>query len=127
MKMLTRRSPYAVTALAAAIALGASCDTQKPDNPPPLKRFALRGQVVLLIPEMQRVVVQHDAIVGWSGAGNMQYPIAEPAELAKLSVGDQIRGVVFVQDLRYWLGEIEVVGRGSEADKSIPSPANRAN
>jgi Cu/Ag efflux protein CusF len=80
------------------------------EAPAPVKRFPLGGEVTLLIPALQRVVIRHDAVEDWSAAAtNMEYPVNDPAEMAKLSLGDRIRGVVFVQGPQYWLGEIEVI------------------
>ncbi|MBY0502726.1 MAG: copper-binding protein [Bryobacteraceae bacterium] len=62
---------------------------------------------------MNRIVVRHEAVEGWSAATNMEYPIDEAVDIASLSVGDEIRGVVFVQGARYWLGEIEVTSRST--------------
>ena len=64
---------------------------------------------MLLIPSMQRIVIRHDAIEGWSSATNMEYPVRDSTVLQKLKVGDQIRAIVFVQHPSYWLGEIEIV------------------
>jgi hypothetical protein len=47
----------------------------------------------------------------------MEYPIAEPAEIAKLHVGDRIQAVLFVRGNQYWLGEIEVIVSPSKDPK----------
>jgi hypothetical protein len=58
---------------------------------------------------MRKIVVRHDAVEGWSPASNMEYPVDDLDKIKRLSVGDQIRAVVFVQGTKYWLGEIEVI------------------
>jgi Cu/Ag efflux protein CusF len=58
---------------------------------------------------MQRIVVRHDAIEGLRDASNFEFPVRDSKDMEGLSVGDEIRAVVFVQGRKYWLGEIEVV------------------
>jgi Cu/Ag efflux protein CusF len=41
-------------------------------------------------------------------AMNMDYPVKDPAELAKLHPKDRVAATVFVQGLDYWIGEIQV-------------------
>ena len=109
----------AVSALVtAAMSFWVGCSESKPDDKSaPVKQFPLRGEVIQLIPTMERIVVSHDAIEGWSAASNMGYPVRDLKEIEKLSVGNQIRAVVFIQGPKYWLGEIEVVStkRGGAA------------
>ena len=101
----------AVSALVtAAMSFWAGCSESKPDDKSaPVKQFPLRGEVIQIIPTMERIVVSHDAIKGWSAASNMGYPVRDVKEIEKLSIGNQSRAVVFVPGPEYWLAEIEVV------------------
>lgn len=107
------------------IILAVGCTERKQtEEPGTMRRFPLRGEVLLLIPSMDRVVIRHGAIEGWSTGGNMEYPVKDRKALDMLSVGDQIRAVVFVQDPSYWLGEIEVLstGKGPRSDAPVDRP-----
>ena len=96
--------------LIVALSFYAACSQQQQDESAhTVKRFPMRGEVTLLIPSMQRVVVRHETIEGWSLAANMEYAVRDPKILEKLAVGDQIRAAIFVLGRSYWLGEIEVV------------------
>jgi len=79
-----------------------------------IQKYALSGEVTILIPEMQRAVVRHGNIDGWLSATNLEYPVRDAADFAKLQVGDQITATVFAQDSEYWLGTIAVVQRSSK-------------
>lgn len=82
-----------------------SCSTPPPTN----KSFPLEGEVTLLVPDLNRVVVRHGRIEGWSSGTNMEYPVKDPAVIGRLSVGNQIRAVVQVAGSQYWLSKIEVI------------------
>jgi len=104
------RSSLLCALLAVAISLWAGCNEAKQDDTiAPVERFPLRGEVTLLLPDMQRIVVRHDAIEGLRDASNFEFPVRDSKDMEGLSVGEEIRAVVFVQGRKYWLGEIEVV------------------
>jgi Cu/Ag efflux protein CusF len=99
--VLSRR---ACLSIAAALGL-AACSKQKPAAP--VKRYKMTGEVKRLEPERQIAVVQHDEIEGWMEPMTMEFPVKSKTEFAKLAEGKRIRAVVEVQDLDYWLTEIE--------------------
>jgi Cu/Ag efflux protein CusF len=91
------------------ISLWSGCGEHKQDDSALVpRRFPLTGEVTQVVPGLQRVVIRHGAIEGWSGAANMGYPVRDLKELEKLSVGDEIRAVVFLDGSDYWLGQIQV-------------------
>ena len=98
--------------LAAVFLFSASCSSQP--RLTGIRKYALSGEVMILVPGMQRAVVRHGDIDGWLSATNLEYPVRDAADFAKLQVGDQITATVFVQDSEYWLGTIAVVHRSSE-------------
>ena len=53
-------------------------------------------------------VIQHERIEGWMEAMTMEFPVADPAEYAKLKEGATIRARVNVNDAFFWLSEITV-------------------
>ena len=52
-------------------------------------------------------VIKHDTIEGWMEAMTMEFPVRDKAEFAKLGEGKRIRATVHVQDLDYWLSDIQ--------------------
>jgi protein SCO1 len=73
------------------------------------KRYEVRGEVVQLDAAKRVATIKHEEIVGWMDAMTMSFPVTEPTEWDKLSVGAQIRATLFVNDDGFHLGEIEVL------------------
>ena len=71
-----------------------------------IKRYELRGEVKRLEPD-NIAVIQHEKIGDWMGAMTMQFPVKDAAEFAKLRPQERIKATVFVQDLQFWVGEIQ--------------------
>jgi protein SCO1/2 len=84
----------------------AGCASEK-KNDAPIKRYSVRGQVLRLEPQRELAVIKHEKIEGWMEAMTMEFPVRDKAEFAKLAEGKHIRATVFVQDLDYWIGEIQ--------------------
>jgi hypothetical protein len=101
---------FARRVLVPVLLLGLLFSSSCSDTPPftGIRRYALSGEVLILIPGSKRAVVKHGQIDGWMGATTLEYPVKETADWAKLHVGDQITGTVFVQDPEYWLADIVV-------------------
>jgi protein SCO1/2 len=93
-----------VLLLAALLAMSCS---RAPD-PVPQERYPLTGEVISVDPKTQTALIKHEEIKGWMDAMTMEFPIKEKAEFEKLKPGDRITGTVFVHDLDYRLGEIQV-------------------
>ena len=74
----------------------------------PVKRYELDGVVVSLDPQGHIAKIDAKKIEGYMEAMTMEYPVKDPTEFAALHVGDHIAATVFVQDLNYWIGEIQV-------------------
>lgn len=73
----------------------------------PIQTYTLRGEVRRLEPARMTAVIKHEAIEGWMEAMTMEFPVRDKAEFAKLAEGKRIRAKVNVQDLDYWLTEIQ--------------------
>jgi len=74
-----------------------------------LEVYDIHGEIVRILPDELVVVVKHDEIVGWMNAMTMEFPVADPADINRLSEGDLIDAKVHVRDLDYRLAEIRVV------------------
>ena len=80
-------------------------------------RYKLTGDVVSLDQQTQTANIKGDKIEGWMEAMTMEYPVRDKAEFAKLAVGDRISATVFVDDVKYHIGEIQVTGKAAAAPK----------
>ena len=94
--------------LLAGLAMLAACAKK-----PPEKRYKLTGDVVSLDPKTQTANIKGDKIEGWMEAMTMEYPVRDKAEFAKLAVGDRISATVFVEDVKYYIGDIRVTGKAA--------------
>ena len=75
----------------------------------PIRRYELNGQVLRLdtTGTIPIATIKHEAIGDWMGAMTMDFPVKDPADLAKMKVGAPVHGTVFVQGLRSWVGEVK--------------------
>ena len=92
--------------LLAAIGFLAAC-ARKSDGP--LNRFALRGEVLRLDPKVRAATLKHEKIEGFMEAMTMDFPVKDPAEFAKLAVGQRITATVVQRpsDYEYWIENIQ--------------------
>jgi Cu/Ag efflux protein CusF len=72
----------------------------------PLRRYELQGQVRRLDAQNKIATIQHEAIGDWMGPMTMDFPVKDPADLAKLKEGAPVNATVFVQGFDYWVGEV---------------------
>ena len=75
----------------------------------PLRRYELKGQVQRLDTQgkIPIATIKHQAIGDWMGAMTMDFPVKDPADLAKLKEGAPVHATVFVRGLESWVGEVE--------------------
>ena len=73
----------------------------------PLRRYELKGQIKRLDAKGKIATIQHEPIGDWMGAMTMDFPVKDPADLAKLKEGAPVNATVFVQGLDYWVGEVK--------------------
>ena len=93
--------------LVAALFLGAC--SRPPEDP--LRRFPLKGEVVRLDPKTRSATLKHENIEGFMEAMTMDFPVKDPAEFAKLAVGQNITATVVQRptDFEYWIENIKPV------------------
>jgi Cu/Ag efflux protein CusF len=71
------------------------------------KQYQMRGEIMSLDPGGHVATIKHDEIKGFMGAMTMGYPIKDPAEFSKLTVGEPITATVFVSGDDMWVGNIK--------------------
>jgi Cu/Ag efflux protein CusF len=100
----------AFTCLALGILL-AGCGTPKSGesakSPGPAKEYQMRGEVTALDAGGHVATIKHEEIKGFMSAMTMGYPVKDPAEFSKLSVGEPITATVYVKDDDMWVGNIQ--------------------
>lgn len=85
------------------------------------RRYHLEGTVISIDKAQQRIVVDHKEIPGFMGAMTMPYPTADPADLDRVSPGDQITADVVVTPDHIQLKNIVVVKKSD--GKNVPTGA----
>ena len=85
------------------------CGCRAKPSTAPIERYHLDGVVVSLDPQAHTAKIDGQEIKGWMEAMTMDYPVRDQADFNTLHAGDHIAATVFVQDLKYWLGEIHQV------------------
>lgn len=73
----------------------------------PTKTYQLRGEIMGLDPGGHVATIKHGEIKGFMGAMTMGYPVKDPAEFGKLSVGEPITATVYVNGDDMWVGNIQ--------------------
>ena len=75
----------------------------------PLRRYELKGQIQRIDAQgkVPIATIKHEAIGDWMGAMTMDFPVKDPADLAKLKEGAPVTATVFVQGFDYWVGEVK--------------------
>jgi Cu/Ag efflux protein CusF len=86
-----------------------SCEwrTAQTERKETAQQHAIHGVVQSLDPASRTATIKHDAIKGFMGAMTMEYPVKDPADLAKLRVGETINGTVYVKDTEFWIGNLK--------------------
>ena len=92
----------------AAVLLLAGCaGTKTQDAAASAKQYQMRGEIMSLDPGGHVATIKHEEIKGFMGAMTMGYPIKDPAEFSKLTVGEPITATVFVSGDDMWVGNIQ--------------------
>jgi protein SCO1/2 len=106
--------------------LVAGCGSQAPPAQDQPRRLALRGTVISIDREQQRIVVDHEDIPGFMAAMAMPYPVAEPSLLDAAAPGDQITADVVVTETEAHLENIVVVKKAEPSPGGSLRPAQPA-
>ena len=91
----------------ALLLLSLSC-AKMPDRGAEEKKYQLHGVIVRLDQQAQTATIKHEQIKGWMEAMTMEFPVPSKTEFAQLSRGQTIRATVFVRDLDYHVGDIQI-------------------
>ena len=73
----------------------------------PLRRYELKGQILRLDAQTKIATIKHEAIGDWMGAMTMDFPVKDPADLAKLKEGAPVNATLFVHGFEIWVGEVQ--------------------
>ena len=100
------RRIFLMVAMVATAAL-AGCGEKKA----PPKRYPMQGEVKAVDVSSKTATIAAGKIGDWMEAMTMEYPVKPDAELQKLHVGDKIEATVVVEDPRYYVTDVKVVGK----------------
>ena len=106
----------ALTYICLAIALTTSCNKTSPQpagqqvTAAQAKRYHLKGKIVSIDKQSKMANIDSEAIPDFMDAMTMPYQVKPETELDKLKPGDAITADVVVQDEKYWLENISLVG-----------------
>lgn len=91
------------------------------------RTYELTGQILVVKPETNEVLVKHEDIPGFMPAMTMPYTVKNPALLRALSAGDLIRATLQVAPDTAYLSTIAKTGTAplpEDARTTIPAAAN---
>ncbi|MGA2713022.1 MAG: copper-binding protein [Bryobacteraceae bacterium] len=97
----------AMTCLALALLLAGCSSSKTQESAASAKQYQLRGEIMSLDPSGHVATIKHEEIKGFMGAMTMGYPIKDPAEFSKLTVGEPITATVYVSGDDMWVGNIQ--------------------
>ena len=122
-----------VLILSCVILLFTACQptAKKPDISPNATRYALKGKVVSIDLEKQKVTIQHEKIEGFMDAMTMPFPLYDKDVLQTLSPNADVKAELIVNgDGDYWLENIVITASNPNAppinenfvnlDKEVP-------
>ena len=91
----------------AVLLFGMSC-AKMPQRGTEQKKYQLHGVVVRIDNQARTATIKHEEIKGWMEPMTMEFPVPSKEEFARLTRGQTIRATVFVSDLDYHIGDIQV-------------------
>ena len=107
--------------IAGLLILGAGCG-RAPDE----RTYQLTGQILVVKPETNEVLVKHEDIPGFMPAMTMPYTVNDPAILTDKAAGDLIKATLVVGAERAYLSTIAKTGSAplpEDARTTIPAAA----
>ena len=113
-----RLSWLLVLLVSAAAVVGTSC--RKPSPPSP-RTFQLKGQIVMIDPARQELVVKHEDIAGFMPAMTMPYTVRDANLMKGRAKGELITATLVVEDMAAYLSAITHEGTApTPPDTSVP-------
>ena len=115
--MTLYRGCFLTVLAGAALTLGCG---GSPKTAGPVDRYELTGEVRRWDPATRLALVRHEDIKNaqgkvWMAAMTMEFPVREPADIAKMKSGIRIKAVLFQRpkDFDYWIAEVQVLPAGN--------------
>jgi len=107
--------------IAGLLIFGAGCSRE-----PDARTYQLTGQILVVKPETNEVLVKHEDIPGFMPAMTMPYTVNDPALLKDKAAGDLIKATLVVGTERAYLSAIAKTGSAplpEDARTTIPAAA----
>ena len=93
--------------VAVVLAVFCGCGGKKAEP----KRYPMQGEVKSVDAATKSASIAAGKIGDWMEAMTMEYAVKPDAEFQKLHVGDKIEATVVVEDPKYYVTEVKVVGK----------------
>ena len=76
-----------------------------------VKRYPMQGVIKAVDAQAKTATIDAGKIGDWMEAMTMEYAVKPDAEFEKLHVGDKIEATVVVEDIKYYVTDVKVVGK----------------
>jgi protein SCO1/2 len=91
-------------------------------NPPQVRVYELRGQVLEIRPEHSEIMIRHEDIPDFMPAMTMPFQVADDALLAEKVPGDLVTATLVIEEVRAYLTTVEVTGHADlETTPELPA------
>jgi len=99
--------------------IGLSCGPRRSANE---KRYSIKGKVVAVDTTDRTVTIAHDDIVGYMPAMTMPFKIKNEADLQMVKPGDQVTGMLVIDDLSSWVEIASIVEGAPPVTQNVDVP-----
>jgi protein SCO1/2 len=94
------------------ILLVSGCTKKPEDKTTELKTFALKGEVVRVMPSEKRIMIAHAEIPNFMKAMTMPFKVKDTTLLTLFHPGDSIQGTLAISRTESWLETISLLNKG---------------
>src|SRR5712672_2853568 len=99
--------------------IGLSCGPRRSANE---KRYPIKGKVVAVDKNDRTITIAHDDIVGYMPAMTMPFKTKSDADLQMVKPGDQVTGMLVVDDLSSWVEIASIVEGAPPISQNVDVP-----
>jgi protein SCO1/2 len=105
--------------LGSIVLIPSACKPRRSANE---KRYPLKGKVVAVSPGDHTVTIAHEDITGYMPAMTMPFKIKNEADLQMVKPGDQVTGMLVVDDLTSWVEITSIIEGGPPVSQNADVP-----
>src|SRR4030081_4124441 len=119
--MIKACSPLAILflLLLSIVMIPSACRPRRSANE---KRYPLKGKVVAVDKTDRTATIAHEDIAGYMPAMTMPFKIKSDADLEMVKPGDQVTGLLVVNDVESWIEITAIVEGGPTVSETVDMP-----